>query len=314
MDFSTYPVHSLDDVIKLNIEQMGSKSKFWVLYPETQDRWLFKYARPNTGEDWAEKIASEIAALLDLPHAKVELATRQQEKGTLSLDFTDNRRKGDLVHGNELLVEIDDTYPQNERYRVSQHSVANIARAISQDFVTPSRIKFFPHEVCAPTGIFLGYLMLDALIGNTDRHHENWGLLVRSEGGKRVAELAPTFDHASSLGRELTDEKARAYLLADPRDKNAITVEKYADKAKSAIYVRTGEKPLNPLEAFRTFLAHAEDAGRIWLDRLAQTTDDIIQIAVERVPLDTLGSERKEFIGRFLRHNRRKLLDTEIES
>ena len=51
--------------------------------------------------------------------------------------------------------------------------------------------------------VFVGYLVLDALIGNTDRHEENWAVIV-SESGRY---LAPTFDHASSLG----------FLLSDPQ-------------------------------------------------------------------------------------------------
>jgi serine/threonine protein kinase HipA of HipAB toxin-antitoxin module len=44
---------------------------------------------------------------------------------------------------------------------------------------------------------FTGYLVLDALIGHTDRHEENWGVIEGITGAKR---LAPSFDHASSLG------------------------------------------------------------------------------------------------------------------
>jgi hypothetical protein len=46
--------------------------------------------------------------------------------------------------------------------------------------------------------------MLDAWIGNGDRHHLNWGL-VRNKLTPNIIEtihLAPTYDHASSLGRE----------------------------------------------------------------------------------------------------------------
>ena len=57
--------------------------------------------------------------------------------------------------------------------------------------------------------MFVGYLMLDALIGNTDRHHENWGIMT---GRGRPQVLAPTYDHASSLGRELSDQKRQARM------------------------------------------------------------------------------------------------------
>jgi hypothetical protein len=52
---------------------MGSKRKFW--FRDEHDRaWLFKYARSGSGEDWAEKIAAELAAALGLPCAYAELA------------------------------------------------------------------------------------------------------------------------------------------------------------------------------------------------------------------------------------------------
>lgn len=69
--------------------------------------------------------------------------------------------------------------------------------------------------------------MLDALVANLDRHHENWGIVV-DPSGLLPTELAPTFDHASSLGDEgcadgavigtswhglLEDDRYRAALL-----------------------------------------------------------------------------------------------------
>jgi hypothetical protein len=58
-------------------EPMGSKEKFWCTRRGTEERYLLKYARAETGEDWAEKIAAELAGDggLRLPHARVELAT-----------------------------------------------------------------------------------------------------------------------------------------------------------------------------------------------------------------------------------------------
>ena len=307
-----YPILAVSEVDTLRDEQMGSKRKFWFLSSENHSLWLFKYSREGTGEDWAEKIASELAALLCLPHARVELAMCRQRRGSISQDFTDNKSKGELVHGNELLVDIDTQYPLYERYRVSQHTVSNIARALSQDFVMPLTIDFFPGRRCDAKGVFLGYLLLDALIGNTDRHHENWALLAKSHAGKRVAQLAPTFDHASSLGRELTDERVSACLV-DSRDKNALTVEKYAERAKSAIYADNGKK-LSPLEAFAAFHSHGGTAGSIWLDKLSRTSDHMMQIVVERVPTSVLGPKRREFVGRFLRHNRSRLLGVGVGS
>jgi hypothetical protein len=77
--------------------------------------------------------------------------------------------------------------------------------------------------------VFASYLVLDALIGNTDRHHMNWGVLD-DPGSPRV--LAPTFDHASSLGFLLSDEQRNLRLdTTDPRQ----TVEAYASRSEQLL-------------------------------------------------------------------------------
>jgi hypothetical protein len=78
---------------------------------ERQRKWLFKRCRPHTGEDWAEKVAAEVAALLELPHALVELAEADGERGSICRDFAGH---SDLIHGNELLWQLDRTYPTSE--------------------------------------------------------------------------------------------------------------------------------------------------------------------------------------------------------
>lgn len=46
-------------------------------------------------------------------------------------------------------------------------------------------------------------MCFDAWIANTDRHAENWGIIAKSNN---INVLAPTFDQASSLGRNESDE------------------------------------------------------------------------------------------------------------
>ena len=36
-------------------------------------------------------------------------------------------------------------------------------------------------DVVEAVDVFVGYLMFDAWIANTDRHHENWALVVSPE-------------------------------------------------------------------------------------------------------------------------------------
>jgi hypothetical protein len=60
-----------------NQEAMGSKYKFWFEHPEL-GRCLYKQARLDLGEDWAEKVASELCELLGIPHANYELAATSE--------------------------------------------------------------------------------------------------------------------------------------------------------------------------------------------------------------------------------------------
>ena len=45
----SYQVVNIPPDAREDTEQLGSKPKFWVLLQD--DRWLFKEARQNTGED-----------------------------------------------------------------------------------------------------------------------------------------------------------------------------------------------------------------------------------------------------------------------
>src|SRR5262249_6358783 len=157
---------------------------------------------------WAEKLGAEIAELLGIPHAKVELAQYSGKRGSVSLDLTDNTKRGDLVLGNSLLVAQDPTYPAKgaNYFRIPQHTAGTIVVALAQGFIgLPVELPAVP-EVSDALGLFAGYLLLDAFIANQDRHHENWGVIERSFMTLREAELCPTFDHASSFAHNLPDK------------------------------------------------------------------------------------------------------------
>lgn len=193
------------------IESMGSKEKFWFRFPGEEHSgpdWLFKYPRPDTGEHWAEKIAAEVAAILGIPHARVELATCEDIRGSATKSFLQNGET--VIHGNECIYdvvsfyqELDETIPSYDagrRFKQSQHTLRTILIATANYGGNKSQ--------------FVEYVLLDALVGNTDRHHENWAWTFHPLSPD-LKTLAPTFDHASSLGRELTDEHREALLARE---------------------------------------------------------------------------------------------------
>jgi len=175
----SYPIIDVDPALAKDLEQLGSKPKFW--YVEGDRRWLFKEARANTGEDWAEKVAAELAKLIGVNAAEVDLAVCQHRRGTASPSFLDHRAGDVLIHGNELLGGLVVGYERDKRFHQSDHTLENIRGAMIRALP--------PQGVAEALCTLASYAVLDALVGNTDRHHENWGLIVRTSDGDLRVEL-----------------------------------------------------------------------------------------------------------------------------
>lgn len=290
-----YPIVALPPESRLDTEQLGSKPKFWVQLGE--DRWLFKEARPNTGEDWAEKAAAEIARSIGVVSAAVELAQFGDRRGCISRNFIAVGQGEALVHGNEILALRVTGYDKTKRFRQQDHTLENIQRAIRE---------LFPGDVAEGMLTQLaGYLVLDALIGNTDRHHENWGLRVRVDAKQRSVELsvAPSFDHASSLGRELLDAR-RAELLAAGR------VGHYVTQGRGGVYrdaaQRRGENPLRLVQvAARAYPAYFHPA----LERVAALPDDTIHAVFASIPPERASDIARRFAQQAVLHAKASLTD-----
>jgi len=123
---------------------------------------------------------------------------------------------------------------------------------------------------------------LDAVIGNTDRHHENWGILLKQNENQWIGSVAPTFDHASSLGRELLDGgkgKCRQRLLYKKQ------VPAYAEQASGAIYWnRTDKHGISPLELVRKVVAQYPDTFNSSIKRVEQLDRFKLEKIVSCVP------------------------------
>ena len=154
--------------MRSDVEQLGSKPKFW--FKHEGGNWLFKEARDNTGEDWAEKVASEIAAALGLPTHHTELAVWEGKRGCAVQSFISSDWSV-LVHGNELLGGLITGYDKEKERGQSGHTFGNIVTVLERIFPSEKVLRVAAMRMA-------GYLVLDALVGNTDRHHQNWGVLL----------------------------------------------------------------------------------------------------------------------------------------
>ncbi|NEO53732.1 MAG: HipA-like protein [Okeania sp. SIO3B5] len=264
----------------LETEQLGTKDKFW--YCQDELNYLYKKARPNTGEAWAEKIASELCELLKLPHAHYELAIWKGNLGTISPSFVPENKT--LILGNKILVKIDESYPEFNNYKVSEHTLDIVVEAIAYNSINLPLNWKPPEGIETAIETFVGYLLLDAWIGNTDRHHENWGFIMNDS-----VSLAPTFDHASSLGRELLDSEKQKKI-------NNQVVKNYAAKSRSAMYDKIGDKKaMLTLDLFEKAAQEYPKAGLIWLQNLANISEEDTLSLFERIPKNCISEISIEF-------------------
>ena len=295
----TYPIIAIPDEAGDSIEQLGTKRKFWF----DDKRRLFKQGRPGTGENWAEKVACELCEVLGLPHAHYDFAVWRGLPGVVTLSFSQPVWR--LVHGNELLARIHADYFTQRRYQRRQHTVSAFI-GVGKD----SRIEPPPGSVLSPplrvaADFMVGYLMLDCLIGNQDRHDENWGLMVHAGVPPRVA-LAPTYDHASSLGRNETDERRRFSLGTKDRGSG---LEAYCARARSAFYIHPdNNKTANTLGAFASARRLRGAAATFWLERLEKLGSAQFEAIFKQVPPDLISDAAIDFALRMLDVNRTRLL------
>lgn len=286
-------------------ESLGTKEKFWFRH-DRLGLCLYKKSRSNTaGEDWSEKIAAELCRLIKLPHAQYELATCNGEYGIISRSFLPEN--GNLILGNEILARIYPDYPTDTR-NLSHHTLDRI-------FGTFDRLEAENSEISLPLNwepienilkvqhTFIGYLLLDAWIGNGDRHHENWGFIELEQ----KLYLAPTYDHASSLGRNESDLKREARL--NTRDRG-YSVGAYADKCQSYFYANIGKKQrIKTFEAFDEAAKIYPQAAAAWLKKLNRISADDTLKLFESIPEERISPIAIEFAQSILIHNQARLLN-----
>ena len=295
--YKIYKIHSRDEM-----EQLGTKEKFW-FYDNDGIKKLFKVGRPNTGENWSEKVAFELAKLLNIPCAKYEFAKWHDKIGTISTSFTDDY----LIHGNEILASYDENYDKNITYHAKDYQLEKVLNLIDKLLSTlalPTN-NIENNEVEKPIELFIGYLVFDFWIANLDRHHENWGIIL----GKNQLKFAPTYDHAAGLGSKVSKEEAQKRLTTN--DKN-YTIKKFVTKAKSPFFNSNGHQ-LKTIEVVSKLIELYQKSTCYWIDKIASLKKEQFKEILNAVPEQFMDEIQKNFVLELLDENRRRLIDMKEE-
>lgn len=273
-------------------EPAGENEKTW-FQDADRELWIFKRNRPHRSpnEHATEFIASRLAELLGIPAATVRLARVGGSIGCISKNVKSNSRN-QLESGSLFLTEIVPDFDPKDR-QSQGHSLQNIEGVLSK-VAAP-----IGHEAqgLSAAGWFAGFLVLDALIGNQDRHSENWGIEITPDGSYH---LAPSYDHATSLGIVQRNPDKLARLVTDP-----VALRGFAGKAAGARFEGMAKVSLVDVAAEFCEMAASPAATPHWL-RAVQSLD--ISAAAEIVAKGRMSSPSDKLALELIRINKERLV------
>lgn len=203
---------------------------------------------------------------------------------------THNQR---FAPGNELLAGHNPSYPVAETGQVPGYTLEAV-REVLEPYWPPEGL---PAEIRNGFAAFAGYLVLDALVANTDRHHENWGVVETA--GER-ARLAPSYDHGTSLGFQ-EPEGRKGTLLEDPG-----ALRGWAGKGRSRHF--EGKPNLVDLAA-DALQGVPAPAAAYWKSRAETLDSSVCERILDRVPRERMSQVDRMFAAALLRVNQERLLD-----
>lgn len=141
--------------------------------------------------------------------------------------------------GSDLLVSI---IPEYDYEKGRQHNIQDIIH-IFRNTGGRSLIRGWSEQ-------WADLLLFDALIGNSDRHQDNWEMLFHFEGeATAMCCLAPIYDNGTSLGNELIED-----IHIEKKAKN---LDAYWDKSMSHIS-RTLDDAISSTRNFKHSCHHKE--------------------------------------------------------
>ncbi|MGR2868397.1 hypothetical protein [Vibrio vulnificus] len=300
----TYKLEKLN-VSPEDLEQLGTKEKFWFYDPsDSNQRFLFKFSRENTGEHWSEKVAEQLCIQLGIPHVQYDMAETGGRYGIITPNVIPENCR--MVMGNEVLHKDNPKYPDVSMMRVKEHTVKRVLGVLDkQNYDLPPS----PYDLTGLNAgdVFCGYLMLDTLISNQDRHHENWAIILNNETGAKC--LCPTYDHAASLGRELTDNERKDRLESKDTGRQICT---FVRRARSELFkLKSDKRPLLTIDAFYLSVEGRENAKRHWLSKLEELTDEKIKEIFSNIPNTVITELARKFACEMVLENKKRLLEHE---
>jgi hypothetical protein len=297
----------------------GSKEKRWYRIPQNNKLVLFKLPitltsktssnfNEITGEMWSEKLASDIGEILGFNVHKVDIGSLDINDEVISYYGLDESKLNginkiygamchsflsegleSLVEGADMIMEFDDSYDRD------------YLKGNKEIYSYQLLLRLFEKNECIDE--LYKMVIFDTLIGNTDRHQDNFGM-VRDEV-TNILRFAPFYDNSSSLGRELKKEKIQQMF----KDQQAFNAYIFGRKSCPMIYWGdlNGYSRMNFFDFLREAMILSPDIKN-HVHVVAYLTDSKIETIVSDVPTIVMSDIHKEFVVRILKLRRDLIL------
>lgn len=267
--------------LESNPNSKGSRVKKLVV-DKNGEKAFFKYEGNGylASEACSEKMSYEIAKVLGYECARIELA--RDTDGTLGVL-------------NYLFIEIGSTE------HIDAVSYLNIHSNERPKYYTISNIKKTLDELDVNLfNEFIKIMVFDALVGEQDRHEENWGI-ERINGKYR---FSPLYDNGCNLLRNFKDKTYAEAYYSGIKDFDA-----YINRSKTIIYKEDNKSQYKHFELIEYLNYRYHDIIQKEIKNLNKLTDDIIEEIVGNIPDELLTKKHKEHIIIYLKKRRDILLN-----
>lgn len=270
-------------------EGSGRSEKQWLQAPDGTIG-LFKWPKINSDnvhtsyEHISEHLAYQLGLLLDIPTARIDIGYYKRRIGSLS--YRINKPNEELCEGLSFILEKHPDYDPDKLYDSDTQKYYSIEHII-ENSETP---EIADHMV--------GMMFFDYLIGNSDRHQNNWAFLrVTDPEARHSRRLCPLYDNGSSLCCYVDDNET-VRLLGNDRMRIEALVN---TKSRSLIRIDPMSKKL-PLhsEVVRYLLRNFDHSAEIVDKITAYVTKSAVDDILCAYPDEVLPYQRKRLIALFL--------------
>ena len=239
----------------------------------------------------SEYISSKVYSMLDIPTQEVILGKiYDNEREKLCVACKDFKEKDEYLY--EFLNIKNSVLTENSSNGFSTELIEILEAIDRQNFCPSDEVR----------KRFWTMFIVDAYLGNFNRHNGNWGFLVNEKTGTK--QLAPIFDCASCLYPEFTDEQLQDFLNPpNELEKGIYTFPKSV--------IKQNEEKINYHEFLQTTLNDdCLKAVKKVIPKIEKKSDEIKDFIND---IEVLTPVRKQFYIQILKMRREKILQPALK-